>query len=71
MEAAGITELREAGVQFSVSLSGAITDAHITRSSGSGSFDRAVLAAFKSIRPVGSPPTRRAEVFKTVIRLSE
>ena len=71
LEQAGINDLREAGVRFSVSVEGAISDASITRSSGNAAFDRAVLAAFRNIRPIGSPPTGRAEVFTTVIRLTE
>jgi TonB family protein len=71
LEQAGINDLREAGVRFSVSTQGAISDASITRSSGSAEFDRAVLAAFRSIRPIGIPPTGRAEIFTTVIRLTE
>lgn len=71
LEEAGIMDLREAGVQFSVSVQGAISGARITQSSGSATFDRAVLAAFQNIRPIGPPPTNRAEVFKTVIRLTE
>ena len=66
-----IQRIREAGVRFSVSVHGAISDASITSSSGSTDFDRAVLAAFRDIRPFGSPPTGRAEVFTTVIRLTE
>jgi TonB family protein len=71
LEAAGINDVRSAGVEFRVSLEGAISNARITDSSGSNNFDQAVLAAFRSIRPIGRPPTGRAEVFKTVIRLSE
>lgn len=71
LERAGINDLREAGVRFSVSTQGAISDVSITRSSGSGDFDRAVIEAFRSIRPIGPPPTGRAEVFSTVIRLTE
>ncbi len=71
LEQAGINELREAGVKFSVSVEGAISDVSITRSSGSAEFDRAIIAAFRTIRPIGSPPTGRAEVFTTVIRLTE
>lgn len=71
LEAAGINDVRSAGVQFQVSLSGAISNARIVDSSGSGKFDQAVLAAFRSIRPIGRPPTGRAEKFETVIRLTE
>ncbi len=71
MEAAGVTEPRDAGVQFAVSKDGVLSDVRITQSSGSGEFDRAVLAAFRSIGRIGPPPTNRAEVFRTVIRLSE
>ncbi|MCC5022633.1 MAG: TonB family protein [Candidatus Synoicihabitans palmerolidicus] len=70
MEAAGVTELRDAGLQFSVSLDGVISDVEISRSSGSGTFDRAVLAAIRSSRGIGPPPTGRAERFSIVIRMS-
>lgn len=71
MEQAGITDLREAGVQFSVSATGVVSGARITQSSGNAAFDRAVLDAFSRVRPVGPPPTKRAEVFRTTIILSE
>ena len=71
LERAGISDVRDAGVRFSVSVRGRISDARITRASGSSEFDRAVLAAFQNIPAVGSPPTKRAEIFQTVIRLTE
>lgn len=71
IEQAGINELRDVGVRFSVSATGTISDVRVTRSSGSAAFDRAVLDAFRDIRPIGPPPTERAEVFTTVIRLTE
>lgn len=71
LERAGISDVRDAGVRFSVSVGGKISDARITRASGSSEFDRAVLAAFQNIPAVGSPPTKRAEIFQTVIRLTE
>ena len=71
LEAAGINDVREAGVEFRVSLDGAISNARIMQSSGSSKFDQAVLAAFQSIRPIGSPPTGKAEIFTTTIRLRE
>ncbi len=71
LEAAGINDVREAGVEFRVSLDGAISNARITQSSGSSKFDQAVLAAFQSIRPIGRPPTGKAEIFTTTIRLRE
>ncbi|MDB4385488.1 TonB family protein [Opitutaceae bacterium] len=71
LERQGINDVRDAGVRFSVSVRGEISDARITRSSGSSTFDRAVLSALQNIPAVGSPPTKRAEVFQTVIRLTE
>jgi colicin import membrane protein len=71
MEAAGINDVRSVGVEFRVSLRGAISNARIIKSSGNSKFDQAVLAAFRSIRPIGEPPTGRAEIFRTVIRLTE
>ncbi len=70
MERAGITESREASVEFTVTVRGAIDNPQLVRSSGSSSFDRAVLAAFKSIRPVGKPPTGRAERFRANVNMS-
>ena len=70
MERAGINEMRDASVEFTVTLAGAIENPQIVRSSGSASFDRAVLAAFRTIRPVGSPPTKRAERFRANVNLS-
>lgn len=71
MEAAGVTELNEVRVEFSVSASGTISDPRVLRSSGSASFDRAVITAFRSIRPIGPPPTKRAEAFRVTIRMRE
>ncbi|GAB5560073.1 MAG: hypothetical protein SynsKO_17200 [Synoicihabitans sp.] len=71
MEQAGINDVRDAGVKFNVSATGVISDASITRSSGSREFDRAILSAFRTIRPLGAPPTNRAESFSTVIRFTE
>ncbi len=70
MERAGITEIRDASVEFTVTLTGAIENPQIARSSGSASFDRAVLAAFRTIRPAGKPPTGRAERFRANVNLS-
>ncbi len=69
LEKAGINDIREAGVRFNVSATGAISNVSITQSSGSRQFDQAVLSAFRTIKPLGSPPTKRAESFRTVIRL--
>lgn len=66
---AGINDPRSADVRFRVSLAGEISDASIVRSSGSGAFDRAVLEAFRSIRPVGPPPTGKAQVFNITVEL--
>ena len=71
MQQAGITDLRSAGVEFQVSADGLISGAQITKTSGSASFDRAVLSAFRAIGRIGPPPTKRAEVFRTVINLTE
>ncbi len=71
MEAAGVTELNEVRVEFSVSASGVISNPKVLRSSGSTAFDRAVLTAFRSIRPIGPPPTGRSEAFRVNIRMQE
>jgi colicin import membrane protein len=71
LEAAGINDVREADVEFYVNLEGAISNAQIIKSSGSSKFDQAVISAFRSIRPLGRPPTGRAETLTTTIRLRE
>lgn len=71
LEAAGINDVRSIKVEFRVSVQGAISNANILNSSGSSKFDQAVMAAFRTIRPIGPPPTGRAEKFETVIRLTE
>lgn len=71
MEQAGVTELREVRVEFNVSANGTLSGARIVTGSGSGSFDAAVLAAFRTIRPIGPPPTGRAEAFRVTIRMRE
>ena len=63
----GVTDLREALIEFNVSTTGVISNARIVTGSGSGSFDAAVLEAFRSIRPIGPPPTGRAESFQVTI----
>ena len=71
MQEAGITEPRGVDIQFSVSLDGLVSSPKIMRSSASSSFDRAVIDAFRSIGRIGRPPSNRAEVFRTVINLTE
>jgi colicin import membrane protein len=71
MERAGMTELREVRVEFNVSTTGALSGARIVSGSGSASFDAAVLEAFRTIRPIGPPPTGRAEAFRVTIRMRE
>ena len=68
---AGINDIREVGVEFSVSAGGKISNARITRSSGSQRFDDAVLAAFRAIPILVAPPTGQAEVFRATIRMRE
>lgn len=71
MEAAGVTDQRTVVVAFNVSASGEISSPRIVTTSGSADFDRAVLTAFRSIRPIGPPPTSRAEAFEARIRMTE
>lgn len=71
LERENISDVRDVGVRFRVSVRGVLSDAEITRSSGSREFDRAVLAAFRNIPILRTPPSNQSEVFQTVIRLTE
>lgn len=68
---AGITDLLTVRVQFRVSQWGTVSDAVILTSSGSGSFDSAVLEAFRTIGKVPPPPSKQAETFAVNLTLSE
>ena len=71
MEAAGVTDLRSARVEFRVSAEGVVSAARITGSSGNGEFDEAVLAALRSIGRLGPPPTGRTETLSVMIEMRE
>lgn len=71
LESASFNDLFEVTVQFQVSATGAISNARIQGSSGSAEFDRAILNALQTIRPIGPPPTGKAETFRVPIRLRE
>jgi colicin import membrane protein len=69
--AAGIADNRSARVEFRLSAGGAISNARIIRSSGSGEFDAAVLQAFRSIGALGPPPTGGAQTLAVEVNLHE
>jgi colicin import membrane protein len=71
MEAAGVTELSEARIEFRVAANGELSAPRILRSTGSAAFDQALITAFRTIRPIGPPPSQRAEFFSVTIRMRE
>jgi colicin import membrane protein len=71
LERAGLSDMLEVRVEFRVSANGAISGARAVSSSGSREFDQAVLGAFRSVRPVGPPPTNRPEAFVVNVRMRE
>lgn len=71
MEAAGVTDLRSARVEFRVSAGGIVSAARITDGSGNRDFDNAVLTALRSIGTLGPPPTNRAETLSVIIEMRE
>lgn len=71
LERAGLSDMLEVRVEFRVAANGAISGARAVSSSGSREFDQAVLAAFRSLRPVGPPPTNRPEAFVVNVRMRE
>ena len=71
MEAAGVTELSEARIEFRVAANGELSAPRILRSTGSAAFDQALITAFRTIRPIGPPPSLRAEFFSVTIRMRE
>lgn len=70
LEGKGLGDHLESRVEFRVSATGVISNARIISSSGDASFDQAVLAAFKTIRPIGPPPTNQAHVFTVGVRVT-
>ncbi len=71
LERAGLSDMLEVRVEFRVAANGAITGVRAVNSSGNREFDQAVLAAFRSVRPVGPPPTNRPEAFVVNVRMRE
>lgn len=71
LESAGLSDLLEAKVEFRVSAAGAISGVRVVGSSGSREFDDAVVSAFRTIRPIGPPPTNRPEAFSVTVRMRE
>jgi len=68
---AGLSDQLEVRVEFRVSAGGAISSVRIVNGSGSREFDDAVANAFRNIRPIGPPPTNRAEAFSVVVRMRD
>lgn len=71
LEEAGLSDMREVRVEFRVSAAGAITSVRAVSSSGSSTFDQAVISAFRTVRPIGPPPTNRAEAFVVNVRMRD
>lgn len=71
LESASFNDVAAVMVQFQVSATGVISGARIVQSSGNTEFDQAIIKALQTIRPVGPPPTGKAETFRIPIRLRE
>lgn len=71
LESASFNDVAAVMVQFQVSATGVISGARIVQSSGNAEFDQAIIKALQTIRPVGPPPTGRAETFRIPIRMRE
>ncbi len=71
LENASFNDVAAVMVQFQVSATGVISGAKIYQSSGNTEFDQAIIKALQTIRPVGPPPTGKAETFRIPIRLRE
>jgi len=67
---AGLADHLETRVEFRVSATGVLSNSRVISSSGDSAFDQAVLAAFRSIRPIGPPPTNQAHVFSLSVRVT-
>lgn len=70
MERAGFSDALNLEVQFAISAAGLVSNPQITKSSGSGDFDRAVLEAFRSIGNIGPPPNRKSDVYIVPLEMS-
>ncbi|TVR52917.1 MAG: TonB C-terminal domain-containing protein, partial [Puniceicoccaceae bacterium] len=67
----GVSHRLEAVVQFDVTSAGSIVNPRILSGSGTGAFDRSVLAAFGQVSSVGPPPDRRGYTLQLTFRMTD
>ncbi len=67
---AGLSDLLNAEVQFTLAANGVITGVHIVRSSGNAEFDRSVRDAFSRVR-MPSRPDGKTDVQRLIFRMRE
>jgi colicin import membrane protein len=67
---AGLSDLLNAEVQFTVAANGVISGARISRSSGNAEFDRSVLEAFSRVR-MPARPDGKTTVERLIFRMRE
>ena len=67
----GLSDSLTAVAEFHLGADGSVSGAHISRSSGSEEFDRAVLDAVSRYRSIGSRPDHKSETVNLTFRMKE
>lgn len=67
----GVSDLLQAEVRFNISASGVLSNVTIVRSSGNADFDQSVLAAFSRYRPIGPPPSGKADTWILTFKMRD
>lgn len=67
----GLSDTLAAVAEFHLAADGSISGVHISRSSGSEEFDRAVLEAVRSYRSIGARPDHKSETVNLTFKMKE
>lgn len=68
---AGLSDLLQAKVRFSIAANGTLSNVKIITSSGSREFDQSVLEAFAKVRSIGAVPNGKGDVWEVIFRMRE
>jgi len=67
----GMSDRLQAEVEFILNADGSVTGAHVIGPSGNTAFDRAVLAAFRTMAALPPPPTNRSARYTLSFRMHD
>ena len=68
---AGLSDLLNAKVRFSIAANGTLSNVRIIASSGSREFDQSVLEAFAKVRSIGATPNGKGDVWEVTFKMRE